>query len=354
MIKYLSGAVAVALLTAGCSSESGNSSSETESDKHIKMALDAGFVAIPSDKKEQIKLIDDPRNPITEEKVELGKKLYFDPRLSKSNLISCNTCHNLATGGVDGVSAAIGHGWTANPHHLNSPTVYNAVFADRQFWDGRDPDLEKQAQGSILAGPEMASTKEIVVNSVNSIPAYVEEFKKVYGGNVDINYDTITKTIGNFERTLVTPSKFDKFLQGDSTALNDSEKEGLKTFIDKGCASCHTGIALGGTMQPFPAIPNRPYRYANIGDFKGDSNGLVKVPTLRNIEETAPYFHNGAVWNLAEAIKIMGETQLGINLKDDEVNKILTFLSTLKGEKPVIEYPQLPASTQLTPKPDVD
>jgi cytochrome c peroxidase len=355
VLKHLS-VVAVALLATGCTSSDNNKNISKDESSHplIKNAKESGLIAIPSSREEQIKLVDDPKNPITEKKVELGKKLFFDPRLSKSNLISCNTCHNLATGGVDGVSAAIGHGWTANPHHLNSPTVYNAVFATRQFWDGRDPDLEKQAQGPILAGPEMASTKEIVVNTVKSIPAYVEEFKNAYGGNVEIDYETITKTIGNFERTLVTPSKFDKFLEGDASILNDAEKEGLKTFIDKGCATCHTGIALGGTMQPFPAIPNRPYRYADIGDFKGDSNGLVKVPTLRNIDETAPYFHNGAVWNLAEAVKIMGETQLGVDLKDDEINKIVTFLHTLNGEKPEVEYPQLPASTHTTPKPKVN
>jgi len=353
--NYLSSITAVAILTVGCSESPKENNNRVEAeDKLIKMAKESGMVAIPSSRAEQIKLVDDPRNPITEAKVELGKKLYFDPRLSKSNLISCNTCHNLGAGGVDGVSAAIGHGWTANPHHLNSPTVYNAVFATRQFWDGRDPDLEKQAQGPILAGPEMASTKDIVVDTVKSIPAYVEEFKEAYGGNVEINYETVTKTIGNFERTLVTPSKFDKFLEGDVNALNDGEKEGLKTFIDKGCASCHTGIAIGGTMQPFPAMPNSPYKYAEIGDFKGDANGLVKVPTLRNIEETAPYFHNGAVWNLAEAVKIMGETQLGVDLKDDEVNKILIFLGTLNGEKPEVKFPQLPASTHTTPKPQAN
>jgi len=124
-----------------------------------KQAKDAGLKPIPNDKNELHKLIDNPKNPITSQKVELGKKLYFDPRLSKSNLISCNTCHNLATGGTDGVSAAIGHKWTANPHHLNSPTVYNAVFFSAQFWDGRDPDLEKQAQGPIQAGPEMAGDR---------------------------------------------------------------------------------------------------------------------------------------------------------------------------------------------------
>ncbi|MEA2072338.1 MAG: cytochrome c peroxidase, partial [Campylobacterota bacterium] len=131
-----------------------------------KEATDAGLSAIPESKSELMKLIDNPKNHITDEKVELGKKLYFDPRLSKSGFISCNSCHNLGEGGDDGIEAAVGHKWTVNPHHLNSPTVYNAVFNDRQFWDGRDPDLEKQAQGPIQAGPEMAATKEHVVSTV--------------------------------------------------------------------------------------------------------------------------------------------------------------------------------------------
>ena len=163
----------------------------------VKQAKEAGLVAIPSSSKELRKLIDDPNNPITNAKVELGKQLFFEPRISKSGIISCNTCHNLGMGGVDGVSAAIGHMWKANPHHLNSPTVYNAVFFDAQFWDGRDPHLEKQAQGPILAGPEMAATKEHVVNTVNSMPEYVRSFKAAYGKDVKIDYETITSTIRN-------------------------------------------------------------------------------------------------------------------------------------------------------------
>jgi cytochrome c peroxidase len=313
-------------------------------------AQKAGLTPIPESQSALLKLIDNPKNPITNEKVELGKKLYFDPRLSKSSLISCNTCHNLAEGGDDGVSAAIGHKWTANPHHLNSPTVYNAVFFSSQFWDGRDPDLEKQAQGPIQAHPEMAATPDHVVSTVTSMPEYVKEFKMAYGKDVKIDFEKVTDTIATFERTLVTPSRYDDFLNGCPSALNKQEKEGLKTFIDKGCASCHNGVALGGEMQGF-ALTGK-YKHADIGDFKGDKNSMVKTPTLRNITQTAPYFHNGAIWSLKEAISEMGKIQLGINLTDKEVASIETFLKALDGRKPQIIYPQLPSSTEKTPKPD--
>lgn len=317
----------------------------------VDQAKEAGLSPIPESQSELLKLIDNPKNPITAEKVELGKKLYFDPRLSKSGIISCNTCHNLGEGGDDGVPAAIGHNWTVNPHHLNSPTVYNAVFFNSQFWDGRDPDLEKQAQGPILAGPEMASTKEHVVNTVNSMPQYVRAFKKAYSKNVSIDYETITQTIATFERTLVTPSKFDDFMNGCPKAMSKEEQEGLKTFIDKGCVTCHNGVALGGTMQAFQITAK--YKHANLGDFKGDKNGLVKVPTLRNITQTAPYFHNGGIWNLKEAIVEMGKVQLGIDISDKEASSIETFLKALDGRKPEVIYPILPASTETTPKPSV-
>ena len=312
-------------------------------------AKQAGLKAIPSDKAALLKLTD-PNGTITEEKVELGKKLYFEPRLSKSGIISCNTCHNLGMGGVDGVEAAVGHNWTANPHHLNSPTVYNAVFFDAQFWDGRSPDLEDQAQGPMQATPEMAAAPSLVEERVNSMPAYVEAFKKAYGKDVKVDFKTITATIGIFERTLVTPSRYDDFLNGKADALSDAEKEGLAVFIDKGCASCHTGVALGGSMQPFPAVGK--YTYAKVGDFKGDKNGMVKTPTLRNITETAPYFHNGAIWSLKEAVQEMGTTQLGVKISDEEAAKIVMFFGALKGRKPEISYPQLPESTSKTPKPD--
>lgn len=315
----------------------------------LEKSKKAGLVAIPTETKALNKLID-PNGTITAKKVDLGKKLYFEPRLSKSGIISCNTCHNLGLGGVDGVPAAVGHQWTPNPHHLNSPTVYNAVFFKSQFWDGRSPHLEDQAQGPMQAAPEMAAPKSLVVERINSIPAYVEAFKEAYGKEVKVDFETITSTIGIFERTLVTPSRFDDYLQGNEDALSKEEKEGLNTFIDKGCISCHTGIALGGTMQPFELAAK--YKFSHVGDFKGDAKGMVKTPTLRNITETAPYFHNGAIWNLADAVKEMGSTQLGIKISDEDAAKIVTFFGALEGRKPEMSYPQLPASTDKTPKPD--
>ena len=323
------------------------------SDALIEKAKKAGLKPIPEDRTELYKIIDNPKNPVTDEKVELGKKLYFDPRLSRSGLISCNTCHNLATGGVDGVDAATGHKWRHNPHHLNSPTVYNAVFASRQFWAGRSPDLEDQAQGPMQAYPEMAATKKHVEEVVRSMPEYMKAFKHAYNDPKFVpTFKDVADVIADFERTLVTPSRYDEYLRGCDKALSKEEKEGLKIFIDKGCVSCHNGYALGGTMQPFPVV--KPYKYANVGDFKGDKNGMVKVPTLRNILETRPYFHNGAVWNIEEAIKIMGETQLGVKITDKEAKKIKAFFGALTGKKPYVRYPMLPASNEKTPKPNLN
>lgn len=315
-------------------------------------AKKAGLKPIPSDKKELNKLIDNPKNPITKEKVELGKKLYFDPRLSKSGFISCNSCHNLSEGGDDGIGAAIGHKWTANPHHLNSPTVYNSVFFNSQFWDGRDPHLEAQAQGPIQTAPEMSATPEHVVATVTSMPQYVAEFQKAYGKDVAITFEKVADTIATFERTLVTPSAYDDFLRGKKNALSKAQQDGLKTFIDKGCATCHNGIALGGEMNAFNITGT--YKFQDVGDFKGDKNGMVKVPTLRNITQTAPYFHNGQIWELKEAIKEMGRIQLGADINDAEAASIEEFLKALEGKKADIILPQLPASTSKTPKPDIN
>ncbi|AFL67782.1 cytochrome-c peroxidase [Sulfurospirillum barnesii] len=316
----------------------------------VQKVKDNGIEAIPTSQLEILKLIDDPKDPITDAKVELGKKLYFDPRMSKSSLISCNTCHNLALGGVDGIAAAIGHGWTANPAHLNSPTVYNSVFFKAQFWDGRSPHLADQAQGPVQAGPEMAAPPKLVEERINSIPEYVNAFKVAYGDSVKITFEKITDTIATFEKTLITPSRFDDFMNGNENALSKAEKEGLEVFMDKGCAACHNGIALGGTMQPFQIAAK--YKFASLGGFQGDKDGMVKTPTLRNISETAPYYHNGAIWTLKEAIQEMGSTQLGISISDAESAKIETFLKALKGRKPTIVYPELPESTAKTPKPD--
>jgi cytochrome c peroxidase len=315
-------------------------------------ATNAGLKAIPNSESALLKLIDNTKNPITKAKVELGKKLYFDPRLSKSGLISCNTCHNLSEGGDDGLAAAVGHKWTMNPHHLSSPTVYNAVFNDRQFWDGRSPDLEDQAQGPIQASPEMAATKEHVAKTVNSMPAYIKEFKKAYGKDVKVTFEKITDTIGLFERTLVTPAPFDAYMNGCPSAMTPAQKEGLKTFIRVGCASCHNGVGIGGGMNAFNITAK--YKYMDVGDFKGDKNGMVKVPTLRNVTQTAPYFHNGMVKTLRGAIKEMARIQLGTKLSDKDTASIEEFLKSLEGKKPYMRVPELPASTATTPASDLN
>lgn len=334
----------------------------------IEDAKKAGLKPIPSDKKELNKLID-PKGIVTPRRVELGKKLYFDTRISKSGLINCNWCHNLGLGGVDGVPKAIGHKWSPNPHHLNSPTVYNAVFFKKQFWNGRSDSLEDQAQGPIQAGVEMAMNHEVLAKRINSIPEYVHEFKEAYGKKIEINLKSIATAIGAFERTLVTPSRYDDFLHGDEKALNKQEQKGLKIFIDKGCVTCHNDIALGGSMKPFEL--NGKYKFRDVGDFIAN-NKIIKVPTLRNITETAPYFHNGQIWDLREVIKEMGRVQVGykvsgkksddslsvkimpISLTEKDVDNILEFLKSLKGRKPVITYPQLPESNVNTPRPITD
>lgn len=319
----------------------------------IDEAKSVGLAPLPKNQNEVDLILKEngvKANAFSEQKAELGKKLYFEPRLSKSGIISCNTCHNLGLGGTDGVAAAIGHRWTLNPHHLNSPTVYNSVLNTTQFWDGRALTLAEQAKGPIESEAEMATPAKIAVEKIASLKEYVAEFKKIYGKS-GVTFDNIADAIANFERTLITPSRFDDFLNGDAKALSHDEQKGLKLFIDKGCVSCHSGVNLGGSMQAFEVAAK--YKFANLGDFKGDKNGMVKTPTLRNIAESAPYFHNGAIWSLREAIKEMGSVQLGIEISDKEAKSIELFLNALTGQKPSIVYPQLPISSEKTPKPEL-
>lgn len=331
------------------------------SSKLIEDAKAAGLIAMPASQVELNKLIeeyapDSKEFPMTEKRVELGKKLYFDPRLSKSGIISCNTCHNLGYGGSDNIPASTGHRWSPNPHHVNSPTVLNSVFNSVQFWDGRAAHLAAQAAGPMTADVEMASTPERTEEVINSIPEYVMLFKDAYEDkhfkNGKVTFDLVTTTIGIFERTLVTPGRFDDFLNGDEKALTKDEQEGLKLFLDKGCATCHNDINLGSNMQMFELV--NKYEFAHIGDFKGDANGMVKTPPLRNVLLTQPYFHNGAVWDIEDAIKMMGSIQLGIDISDKEAKSIATFFESLTGRMPEITYPILPRSGKDTPKPELD
>ncbi len=290
-------------------------------------------------------------NPLTPEKIELGKLLYFDPRLSRSGLISCNTCHNLASGGVDNLPTSLGHRWQKGPR--NAPTVLNAALNIAQFWDGRSPDVEDQATKPIENPIEMAATESLVVARLQSIPEYVERFRKAFPGEDNpITLENIGKAIGAFERTLLTPSRFDRFLKGDLKALNAEELRGLRLFMTKGCVSCHRGVNVGGQMFARFERGDDEGRAAVTG--KASDRFLFRVPTLRNVALTAPYFHTGDVWSLEEAVKIMARIQLNTRLSADEVRAIVAFLRSLTGEVPehARTLPTLPPSTPETPHPE--
>lgn len=318
----------------------------------IEAAKRAGLEAIPRDEAKLLALVEHKDNPLTPAKIELGKMLFFEPRLSKSGLISCATCHNLGLGGADGLSVAIGHGWTANPLGLNTPTVYNAALFTAQFWDGRSPHLADQAKGPMVAPPEMAVDPSEAVARIRSIPEYVRRFDEAFRGEkAPVHFDNIAKAIAAFEATLITPSRFDDFLHGNERALSAAEKKGLSIFLEKGCTVCHNGVGIGGgSMQHFPA--QGKFRYAHVGSFTGDIYGRVRVPSLRNVTLTAPYFHNGSTWSLQEAVMIMGEAQLTVFVTPDDAANLAVFLKSLEGRQPQIVYPQLPRSTAQTPKPE--
>jgi cytochrome c peroxidase len=295
----------------------------------------------------------------TPERVELGKMLYFETRLSESHTISCNSCHMVGLGGVDMLETSVGHRWQMGAR--NSPTVLNAVFNSAQFWDGRAEDLEEQAAGPIENPVEMASTHEHVVEMLSAIPGYVELFAKAFPEDSDpINIENVTDSIALFEATLITPNApFDRYLKGEENALTTEQKDGLQLFVDNGCAACHSGINLGGDQyQPFGVVELPGAELlppADKGRFevtKSVSDEYVfKVPSLRNIALTPPYFHTGKSWDLRQAVAVMGAAQLGIELSEAEVDKITAFLHALTGEQPEITYPILPPSVATTPRP---
>ena len=288
-------------------------------------------------------------------KVELGKKLWFEPRLSMSGIISCNTCHNLSMGGTDNLKTSIGHGWKAGP--VNSPTVFNSSLAIAQFWDGRAADLKEQAGGPIQADVEMNMPHTLAVGILQSIPGYVDEFKRVYGKD-KIDIDMITDSIAEFEKTLVTPNaRFDKWLAGDDKALTEKELAGYTLFKESGCVACHNGPAAGGTSFQRMGVVE-PYKTSSPAEGRSAVTGVdadrfnFKVPTLRNVELTYPYFHDGQAATLEEAVDIMGRLQLGRTYSADEIGSIVAFLKTLTGELPQIAMPILPPSSNETPRPD--
>ena len=300
-----------------------------------------------------------PGNPSSPAKLALGKALYFDPRLSESHAISCNSCHMVGMGGVDLQETSLGHRWQHGGR--NAPTVYNAVFDTAQFWDGRAKDLEQQAGGPLVNPLEMDATEAHVVEQLKGIPGYGALFSRAFPAQKDpITFDNVRKAIAVFEATLITPgAPFDRYLQGDEKALAPLQKEGLSLFITKGCAGCHNGINVGGDKYaPFGVVERPGAQILPPGD-KGrfavtktaSDEYVFRVPPLRNIALTAPYFHSGKVWDLRQAIAVMGSSQLGATLSDDEVGKIEAFLNVLTGQQPVVTLPTLPPSVATTPQP---
>ncbi len=296
----------------------------------------------------------------SEERIELGKMLFYEPRLSKSGLISCNTCHNMSTFGVDQLPVSVGHMWQKGPR--NAPTVLNAALHGSQFWDGREPDVESQALMPILDPVEMASSEEHVLAVLASMPEYVERFREAFPDEEEpLVYKNVGVAIGAFERILLTYSRFDDFLRGDAGALTDREKEGLRAYMDVGCQSCHGGTALGGTaFAVFETPAERESGDSDPGRFDITGNPMhmhsFKVPSLLNIAETYPYLHDGSVWSLSETVDIVALDMLGRELTAEENKHIVAFLGALTGEVPAyaLELPVLPPSTEQTPRPVFD
>ncbi len=324
-------------------------------------ALEKGLRSIPTTFEALKAEVDDPTNPLNIPKILLGKKLFFDANLSKDRSLSCASCHDITKGGDDGKPTAIGYRNLENPRHLNSPTVLNTAFSKHFFWDGRAASLQEQAQGPMQAPFEMASTPELVEARVKNNPIYAPLFYDAFKTQT-ITFDTITKAIAAYEKTLVTRSRYDDFLDGNETALTSQEQRGLNLFIDMGCKGCHFGSSIGGQrIQKFPlrdynSIINlttsfneitkgrhishiglnfkmyHPFPFENKGGFMG-KNGerTFRVPILRNIADTAPYFHNGAVTELREAVKIMSKHQIGVELSKEQLDALEAFLKSLSG-----------------------
>lgn len=296
-------------------------------------------------------------NPMSAAKVALGKQLFFDPRLSIDGTVSCNSCHNVMSSGTDNRSVSVGVGGQKGGR--SAPTVWNAAFLTAQFWDGRAATLEDQAKGPILNPIEMGMPdKQAVIDRLSKIPGYVEQFDDVFNG--ELSYENVAKAIAAYERTLLTPnSAFDRYMKGDKEALSPEAERGMKTVRDVGCTACHTGADFAGPKMPtgegfyqkFPTFAGTDYekKYHLADDLgrytvtKNDSDrNMWRVPSWRNVALTAPYFHNGSVATLDEAVRVMAKTQLDKKLSDRQVRDIVAFLNSLTGEFPEQTLPRLP------------
>ncbi len=314
-------------------------------------ALGTTMLPVPKTYEGFLKVANNPQNILSPEKIALGKDLFFDKILSKHQDISCASCHKLEEGGDDNLPTAIGDMNKANPSHLNSPTVLNAALAKAQFWDGRAKDVEEQAGGPIQAHFEMNMTPKEVEERLNTNDLYPKRFQTIFK-KAPITFEQVRQALGAYERTLLTRGTYDRFLEGDNDALSTQEKRGMTLFLTGGCKGCHGGMTVGGqSIQKFPLrsylseyvgllfspninLKQSPFPFENNGGFLGRDNALkFRVPILRNVTKTAPYFHNGSVNDLKEAIRIMSKYQLGNEFTPSQIDDVAAFLKTLEGEQ---------------------
>ncbi|WP_373069672.1 cytochrome-c peroxidase [Sulfurimonas sp.] len=357
--------------------------------KLVELAYKSGLKPVAQDFETLLKDLNSSVNDLSKDKIILGKKLFFDKNLSLNKDISCASCHNFNLGGADAKPTAIGHKSQENPFHLNTPTVLNTAFSKKFFWDGRSETLENQAKGPLQAPFEMSITPPLAEKRISENKAYINMFKNAFSTQ-DITFDKIAEAISSYEKTLVTRGRYDDFLLGYFEKLSQNEKDGMELFITKGCVGCHNGIGFGGqAIRKFPLSyhtiwsmkkPNEiktllnkynnslesqiqnsdmkilkegfsstsslscdechknntgvAFPFENIGGFTGSRKhkGYFRVPLLRNVVKTGPYFHNGEIKELKEAVKMMGLHQLRIDLSDIEIEKIISFFKSLNGE----------------------
>ena len=343
--------------TASAASQVAVDSNASPEDQELLKRAQGIFKPLPSAEEMQ-KL-----RPFTEEQIKLGHQLWYEPRLSKGNTVSCNSCHNLATAGVDNLPTSQGHKGQFGGR--NSPTALNAALLGMQFWDGRAADVEEQAGGPLVNPVEMANdSQEAAAAKITKIPEYQELFKTAFPEDGAVSFKNITTALGAFERTLLTPTKWDDYLKGNVNALTEQERKGVRAFMESGCIACHSGVNLGGTtFQKFGLVQGPYWKF--IEDPKQDKGRadvtkkaedefFFRVPGLRNVAKTYPYFHNGSVWELDKAVTIMGKAQLGKDLTPEETENIVAFLKTLSGSvsDSARTVPELPLSAPMESHPN--
>ncbi len=369
---------------------------KTYSDGQLRAtAQSKGLKAIPNNYEDLLKMVNDENNPMSQEKIALGKELFFDAKLSLDDTISCSTCHMISKNaddkkiilnaitskkqpndmknanncvvchlsdesGTDRLSTAIGYKGATNPHHLNTMTILNSSLAKYLTWNGEIKTLEQQISNSIQAPHKMNIKADELVKKLKNDEKYINDFNKVFKdeNQENLTFINIQKAIAVYVKTLLTRSSFDEFLEGNNEAISKDAKRGLVNFMNFGCSGCHTGMSVGGqSVQRFPLrhfagihdlrpnlgsppdfkIIDETFPFENKGGYKGRADTqFFRVPILRNVTKTSPYFHNGSVDKIREAVEIMGRHQVGLNLSNQQIDEIVEFLKTLEGN--IVDY----------------